>query len=172
MDCPFPKLFPSQLVKDDLFYMQLAYNQAIDAWREEEVPIGAVIVHNGEVIAQAHNQVEKNNDATAHAELLAITQACTKVGDWRLNEAILYVTKEPCPMCSGAMIMARLGRVVYAFSDPLMGGMGGAFNVNDVKTLNHHTAITVGVLEEECRSIIRSFFEIKRKKNKSSASED
>ncbi len=151
--------------RDDTFFMQLAYNQAIEAWKADEVPIGAVVVHNGEIIGQAHNQVEASNDATAHAEMLAITQACSAIGDWRLNEATLYVTKEPCPMCSGAMIMARVGRVVYAFSDPNMGGMGGAFDVNAVSTLNHHTQVTTGVLEEQCRMIVRSFFELKRKKN-------
>ena len=99
--CPFQKRFPSQLVRDDAFYMSLAYNQAIDAWREDEVPIGAVIVSAGEVIGSAHNRVEGSQDPTAHAEMLAITQAASRLGDWRLEGATVYVTKEPCPMCSG-----------------------------------------------------------------------
>src|SRR3954469_11488456 len=104
--CPFEKRFPSQLVRDDLFFMSLAYNLAIDAWREDEVPIGAVIELNGEIIGAAHNTVECAHDPTAHAEILAITQAASRIGDWRLAGATLYVTKEPCPMCSGAMLMS------------------------------------------------------------------
>ena len=106
--------------------MALAFNRAVDAWREDEVPIGAVIVKAGEVVASAHNAVESLKDPTAHAEILAITQAAKAIGDWRLNECTLYVTKEPCPMCAGAAIMSRLGRVVYAWGDPKMGCLGGA----------------------------------------------
>ena len=113
LDCPFPKLFPSQLLRDDVFYMSLAYNQAIDAWREDEVPVGAIIELGGEVIAAAHNQVDGTRDPTAHAEILAMTQAARAIGDWRLTGATLYVTKEPCPMCSGATLMAtaQAGRI-------------------------------------------------------------
>jgi tRNA(adenine34) deaminase len=163
LPCPFDKRFPSQLIRDDAFYMSLAWNQAIDAWRKDEVPIGAVIEVGGEVIASAHNAVEGNDDPTAHAEMLAITQAAAKVGDWRLEGATVYVTKEPCPMCSGAMLMSRVKRVCYAVPDPKMGCLGGATNLNDVPGMNHHLELTAGgVLEDECREMLREFFRLKR----------
>jgi tRNA(adenine34) deaminase len=163
LPCPFEKRFPSQLVRDDAFFMSLAYNQAIDAWRQDEVPIGAVIVVAGEIIGAAHNQVEGSRDPTAHAEMLAITQAASKLADWRLENATVYVTKEPCPMCSGAMVMSRVKRVCYAVPDPKMGCLGGAANLNDLVRSNHHFEVTAGgVLEEECRDLIQAFFRQKR----------
>lgn len=162
-DCPFEKRFPSQLARDDIFFMSLAYNQAIDAWRRDEVPIGCVIEHGGEVIAFSHNTVESSNDPTAHAEMLAITQAATKLGNWRLENCTLYVTKEPCPMCSGATLMSRLKRVCYAVPDPKMGCLGGATDLNALPRVNHHLEITAGgVLEGECRTLIQGFFKLKR----------
>ncbi len=164
--CPFDKRFPSQLVRDDVFFMSLAYNQAIDAWRGDEVPIGAVIERDGEVIAAAHNSVESALDPTAHAEMLAVTQAATKLGDWRLEGCTLYVTKEPCPMCSGAMLMSRLQRVCYAVPDPKMGCLGGATDLNALPRVNHHVELTRGgVLEEECRELLQTFFRLKRVEN-------
>jgi len=164
-DCPFEKRFPSQLVRDDTFFMSLAYNQAIDAWRGDEVPIGCVIELGGEVIAAAHNTVQGAHDPTAHAEVLALTQAATSIGDWRLDGATLYVTKEPCPMCSGATLMSRLKRVCYAVSDPKMGCLGGATNLNDLPRINHHLEITAGgVLETECLDLLQAFFRLKRTK--------
>jgi tRNA(adenine34) deaminase len=161
--CPFEKRFPSQLVRDDVFYMSLAYNQAIDAWRGDEVPIGCIIEHGGEVIAAAHNQVEGAQDPTAHAEILAITQAAAKLGDWRLEGCTLYVTKEPCPMCAGATLMSRLKRVCYAVPDPKMGCLGGATDLNALPRVNHHCELTVGgVLENECRELLQAFFKLKR----------
>ena len=142
--------------------MKLAYNQALKAWKLGEVPVGAVIEYGGEVIAQAHNTVEQSQDPTAHAEILAITQASAKIGDWRLNGATLYVTKEPCPMCSGASIMARLSRVVYAVPDSKMGFLGGALSTHEVPTLNHHLQITQGVLQDECLELIKTYFALKR----------
>ena len=165
-ECPFPKLHPSQLNRDDVFFMSLAYNQAIEAWRADEVPVGAVVVHEGQVVACAHNQVLGTGDATAHAEMIAITQASRAIGDWRLNGATLYVTKEPCPMCSGAAIMARLGRLVYAFQDPRMGCLGGATNLNALPDAWHHVEVCSGVLEDECRSLVQAFFSMKRRENK------
>ena len=162
LECPFPKLHLSQLVRDDAFFMSLAYNQGIDAWREDEVPVGAVIERGGEVIATAHNQIEATRDPTAHAEILALTQAARAVGDWRLSNATLYVTKEPCPMCSGATLMARLKRVVYAVADPKMGCLGGATDLNALPQVNHHLEITPGVLEPECRDLLQAFFRLKR----------
>lgn len=162
-DCPFEKRFPSQLVRDDEFFMSLAYNQAIDAWRRDEVPIGAVIVREGEVLALAHNTVESAHDPTAHAEMIALTQAATALGDWRLDGCTLYVTKEPCPMCSGATLMSRVQRVCYAVRDPKMGCLGGATDLNALPRVNHHLAITAGgVLEDECRELLQTFFRLKR----------
>ena len=161
--CPFEKRFPSQLVRDDVFFMSLAFNQAIDAWREDEVPIGAVIEIGGEVVGAAHNTVEAAHDPTAHAEILAITQAAAKIGDWRLEGATVYVTKEPCPMCSGAMLMSRVKRVCFAVPDPKMGCLGGATNLNDLPRVNHHVELTAGgVLESECRDLLQAFFRLKR----------
>lgn len=164
-ECPFQKRFPSQLNKNDHFYMALAYNLAIEAWNANEVPIGAVIELNGEVIGKGYNQVESASDATAHAEMIAITQACASINDWRLNEATLYVTKEPCPMCSGASVMSRVGKVVFAFSDPKMGGLGGAYNLNDFPRMNHTVTLVEGVMEEECKELIQTFFKLKRNLN-------
>jgi len=161
--CPFEKRFPSQLVRDDSFFMSLAYNRAIDAWREDEVPIGCVIEVGGEIVASAHNRVERAQDPTAHAEMLALTQAASARGDWRLEGATVYVTKEPCPMCSGAMLMSRVRRVCYALPDPKMGCLGGATNLNDLPRVNHHLELTGGgVLEVECRELLQSFFRLKR----------
>jgi tRNA(adenine34) deaminase len=160
--CPFEKIFPSQLVRDDEFYMRLAYNQAIDAWRQDEVPIGAVIELGGEVIASAHNQRDSTRDPTAHAEILALGQAAKAIGDWRLNEATLYVTKEPCPMCSGATLMARVKRVVFAVSDPKMGCLGGATDLNALPQVNHHLEISRGLLEQPCLELLQAYFRLKR----------
>jgi len=162
-DCPFQKRFPSQLIRDDGFFMSLAYNQAVDAWRADEVPIGAVVELGGEVIGAAHNQIASSRDPTAHAEMIALTQAAARLGDWRLAGATVYVTKEPCPMCSGAMIMSRVRRVCYAVPDPKMGCLGGAANLNDLPRSNHHLELTRGgVLEAECRDLLQGFFRLKR----------
>jgi tRNA(adenine34) deaminase len=160
--CPFPKRFPSELRRDDEYFMTLAYNQAIEAWKADEVPVGAVIARGDEVIAAAHNRVEALKDPTAHAEVLAITAAAAVIGDWRLNQCVLYVTKEPCPMCSGAALMARLGRVVYAAPDPKMGFLGGALAVHEVPTLNHRMQVTRGVMEADCARLLQAFFQMKR----------
>lgn len=160
--CPFQKLYPSQLHIDDTFFMKLAYNKAIDAWRAGEVPIGAIIERDGQVVAAAHNEVESTRDPTAHAEMLAITQAARAIGDWRLNGCTLYVTKEPCPMCSGANIMARLSRIVFAVGDPKMGCMGGATSVHEIAGLNHRVEVASGVLADECRELLQAFFSLKR----------
>lgn len=143
--------------------MSLAYNQAIDAWRKDEVPIGAVIEVGGEVIGAAHNAVEGSKDPTAHAEMLAITQAAARLGDWRLEGATVYVTKEPCPMCSGAMVMSRVKRVCYAVGDPKMGCLGGAADLSRLERANHHFEVNAGgVLEDECRELLQAFFRQRR----------
>jgi tRNA(adenine34) deaminase len=162
LECPFHKLHLSQLLRDDRFFMSLAFNQAIDAWRQDEVPIGAVIEYGGDVIAAAHNQVEHAEDPTAHAEMLAITQAARALRNWRLNDATLYVTKEPCPMCSGATIMSRVKRVVFAVGDPKMGCLGGATDLAALPRVNHRPLRESGVLETECRELIQAYFRLKR----------
>ena len=161
--CPFEKVFPSQLERNDLFYMKLAYNLAIDAWRQDEVPIGALVVWQGEVVGAAHNQVDSARDPTAHAEMLAITQAAARIGDWRLSGARLYVTKEPCPMCAGAAIMARLDRVVFGLGDPKMGYLGGAMAAHETPSLNHHLLAEGGIFEPECRALLQAYFQLKRR---------
>lgn len=161
-ECPFTKIYPSALTQDDTYYMALAYNLGIDAWRKGEVPIGAIAVHKGELVGAAHNMVEQTKDPTAHAEILAITQAAQKIGDWRLNEITLYVSKEPCPMCSGACVMSRVGEVVYAFSDPKMGFMGGVTDITAIESLNHSVKIRSGVLEEPCKQLVQAFFKMRR----------
>jgi tRNA(adenine34) deaminase len=163
VSCPFDKRYPSELVRDDTYFMSWAFNQAIDAWREDEVPIGAVVEIDGVIAGAAHNSVECARDPTAHAEMIALTQAAAKVGDWRLEGATVYVTKEPCPMCSGALLLSRVRRVCYAVADPKMGGLGGATNLNALPRINHHFEITAGgVLEQECRGILKEFFRVKR----------
>lgn len=162
MICPFEKIFPSQLVKNHEYFMACAYNQAVEAYAENEVPVGAVIVLNNEIIASDHNRVLQLNDPSAHAEMLVISKAASVIGDWRLNETTLYVTKEPCPMCSGACIMARIGTVVYGFSDPKMGCLGGAFSLNLLPQINHRVDVITGVMGDQCHEIIQKFFKSKR----------
>ena len=143
--------------------MQDAIRQAVKAYEADEVPIGAVVVRNDRVIARAWNQVEMLSDATAHAEMLALTAAEAAVGDWRLNDCTLYVTKEPCPMCAGAIVHCRLARVVFGAPDPKGGAAGGAMNLLQFPTLNHASEITPGVMEADCRSLLQTFFQEKRK---------
>lgn len=155
-------------LQSDHYFMGEALKQAVRAYDAEEVPVGAVIVRNGRIIARAFNQVELLKDATAHAEMLAVTQAEEAVGDWRLNECTLYVTKEPCPMCAGAIVHVRLGRVVFGASDAKAGAAGTAMNLLDWPTLNHRCAVTRGVREPECRSLLQGFFAEQRQKKDSS----
>lgn len=162
MDSPFEKLYPSALNRDADYYMIHAYNEAIEAWEKDEVPIGAVIEHGGRIIASAHNQSRSANDPTAHAEILAISQAANTLGDWRLNECTLYVTKEPCPMCSGALVIARIGKVYYGLPDPKMGCVGGATDLGALPGSNHKFESTGGVLEELNHEILKAFFDKKR----------
>ena len=142
----------------DDYFMGEALRQAAKADEAGEVPVGAVIVREGKIIARAYNQVELLKDATAHAEMLALTQAEEFTGDWRLNDCTLYVTKEPCPMCAGAMVHARLARVVFGASDPKAGAAGSAMNLLQFPTLNHRCEITRGAREPECRALLQNFF--------------
>lgn len=149
----------------DSYFMGEALRQALKALEADEVPIGAVVVHEGRIIARAYNQVETLKDATAHAEMLAITQAESVIGDWRLNECHLYVTKEPCPMCAGAMVHARLGRVVFGCASEKDGAAGSLLNLLQHPKLNHRCEITAGVRLDECRQLLRTFFQEKRNGN-------
>lgn len=146
----------------DSHFMGEALRQATRAYQAAETPIGAVIVREGRIIARAFNQVETLTDATAHAEMLAITQAEADIGNWRLTDCTLYVTKEPCPMCAGAIVHARLARVVFGTSDPKAGAAGGAMNLLQFPTLNHQCEITPGLREEECTQLLKAFFQEQR----------
>ncbi len=153
-------------LQSDHYFMGEALRQARRALEAEEVPVGAVVVREGRIIARAFNQVELLKDATAHAEMLALTQAEQVVGDWRLSDCTLYVTKEPCPMCAGAIVHVRLARVVYGVSDPKGGAAGGALNLLQLPSLNHRCEITCGVREAECGALLRSFFAEQRERAK------
>jgi tRNA(adenine34) deaminase len=146
----------------DSFFMGEALRQARKAFEMNEVPVGAIVAHRDRIIARAFNQVERLKDATAHAEMLAITQAESQLGDWRLNQCALYVTKEPCPMCAGAMVQARIGRVIFGCGDPRAGCAGGVMNILQHPSFNHRCEITSGVRLEECRSLLQHFFLHKR----------
>jgi tRNA(adenine34) deaminase len=158
-------------LQSDQYFMGEALRQAARAFEAEEVPVGVVIVREGRIIARAFNQVELLKDATAHAEMLAITQAEAVVGDWRLTDCTLYVTKEPCPMCAGAIVHVRLARVVFGASDPNGGAAGSALNLLNFPTLNHRCEITSGVREAECRALLQKFFAVKRLKPKNETGE-
>ena len=158
----------SDLEADEMF-MGEALRQAMRAYEAGEVPVGAVVVRGGKVIARAWNQVEMLKDATAHAEMLALTMAEDAVGDWRLTDCTLYVTKEPCPMCAGAIVHTRLARVVFGAFDAKGGAAGSAMNLLQFPTLNHRCEITPGVREAECRDLLRSFFQQQRNKGQSLA---
>jgi tRNA(adenine34) deaminase len=154
-------------LQSDHYFMGEALRQAVRAYEAEEVPVGAIIVREGRIIGRAFNQVEALHDATAHAEMLAITQAEEQVGDWRLNDCTLFVTKEPCPMCAGAIVHVRLQRVVFGASDIKAGAAGSVVNLLQFPSLNHKSEITAGVRAEECRNLLQNFFAEQRlKKNR------
>jgi tRNA(adenine34) deaminase len=146
----------------DEYFMGEALRQAHRAYEAEEVPIGAVIVREGKIIARAWNQVETLKDATAHAEMLAITQAENAVGDWRLIDCDLYVTKEPCPMCAGAIVHTRLRRVIFGCMDAKGGAAGGWINLLQAEPLNHRCDIASGVRGGECAGLLKAFFAERR----------
>jgi len=139
-------------------WMRLALQQARIAFAQGEVPIGAVVVHKDKAIALAHNEKEQRQDPTAHAEILALQRAARYVGSWRLSEATLYVTLEPCPMCAGALIQARLQKLIFGAADSKGGAVGSVMNVLDVNKWNHRVEVVAGILEEECAQILKEFF--------------
>jgi len=149
-------------LQSDEHFMREALRQAVKAYEADEVPVGAIVVRASRIIARAWNQVELLKDATAHAEMLALTQAQASVGDWRLTDCDLYVTKEPCVMCAGALVHVRMRRVVFGCADLRSGGGGGIINLLQHPTLNHRCDITSGVLESECAAILQDFFRKKR----------
>ena len=148
------------------FFMREALKEAQKAYDQAEVPIGAVVVCNGEVIGRGHNLREKEQDATLHAEIKAIRQANQHLGSWRLEDCELFVTLEPCPMCSGAMILARMKKVIFGAFDPKAGTAGTFMNLLQDSRFNHQVEVEQGVLEEECQEILRSFFKGLRERNK------
>ena len=149
-------------IQSDEYFMQDAIRQAVKAYEADEVPVGAVIVRNGRVLARAWNQVEMLNDATAHAEMLALTAAEAAVGDWRLNDCTLYVTKEPCPMCAGAIINARVSKLVFGSYDDKKGCCGSLYQLCGDKRLESITAVKGGIMEEQCSAILKEFFRSRR----------
>jgi tRNA(adenine34) deaminase len=145
-------------------HMAMALAEARRAAEAGEVPVGAVILRGGTLLAKAHNQVELLKDPTAHAEILAVTQAAAAMGDWRLEGTVLYVTKEPCPMCAGAIVQARIPIVVWGMTDPLRGGACSQFKIFDHPSLNHRVRFVPDFLGEECRELVQAFFRERRAK--------
>jgi tRNA(adenine34) deaminase len=154
---PTDRFFPR-----DEWFMRLALREAERALEHEDVPIGAVVVHEGEVVGAGHNERELRQDPTAHAEILAIRQAAASTGRWRLEGCTLYVTLEPCAMCAGAVVLARLDRVVFGAPDPKAGFAGSLGNLVQEPRLNHRAQLTAGVLEDECGEVLRDFFQARR----------
>ena len=154
----------SNIAENDEFFMRKALEFAVKAAEEGEVPIGAIAVLDGKIISGAGNRVEQKKTVLAHAEILAMEAAAAAIGDWRLEGFTIYVTKEPCAMCAGAMVNARVSRVVFGLHDPRSGCAGGALDITGFSGMLHQVQTTGGVLEEECRSIIQEFFRKVRKK--------
>jgi tRNA(adenine34) deaminase len=153
-------------LSEEVIYMRMALREAERAAEAGEVPCGAIIVKDGQILGKAHNQTELLKDPTAHAEVLAITQAAAALENWRLTDAVMYVTKEPCPMCAGAIVLARLKKVVWAVDDPKRGGARSKFEILDHADLNHRVEIQTGVLEAECKSLLQGFFRERRAEKK------
>lgn len=146
------------MLDDNVRYMQYAIREAMRAEEEGEVPVGCVIIYQGQIIGKAHNQRERLQDPTAHAEVLAITQAANHLGSWRLEDTKLYVTLEPCAMCSGAIILARVPEVYFGAFDPKAGTCGTLMNLLADKRLNHQPVVTSGLLADECGALLTNFF--------------
>jgi len=143
-------------------YMRIAIDQAKIAEENGDVPIGAVIVYKDQIIGKAYNQREQLQDPTAHAEIIALTQAAAALENWHLNGCTMYVTLEPCPMCAGALVLARIDRLVYGCDDPKTGACGTLYNIVEDERLNHRLKVTAGILKNECRAQLQSFFEQRR----------
>lgn len=148
--------------KDDEYYMEAALELAQEAYVRGEVPIGAVLVRDGEILARNHNRREELKDATAHAEILVLREAGRLVGDWRLTGTTLYVTLEPCPMCAGALVQARVSRLVYGTRDPKGGAAASLYNITSDPRLNHRLSVEEGILRERCAALLQKFFKERR----------
>ncbi|OGF01636.1 MAG: tRNA-specific adenosine deaminase [Candidatus Edwardsbacteria bacterium GWF2_54_11] len=148
--------------RDDTYFMQRALKLAQKAALKNEVPVGAVIVHDGRIVGRGWNQVESRKDASGHAEMTALKQAARKLGRWRLTGCTLYVTLEPCAMCAGAMVLARIDRLVYTAPDPKAGACGSVFNIVEDKRLNHRIKVERGLLAKEASQLLKDFFKKRR----------
>jgi tRNA(adenine34) deaminase len=146
----------------DEYFMRLALREASRALDHDDVPVGAVVVHEGEVIGAGHNERELRADPTAHAEMIALRQAAAALGSWRVLGAVMYITLEPCAMCAGAIVLARIPRVVYGATDPKAGAAGSVLSVLDVPQLNHRPQVQSGLLAEESADLLRAFFADRR----------
>jgi tRNA(adenine34) deaminase len=153
---------------DDNYWMRMALREASKALEADEVPVGCVIVHEGRIIGRGHNQRETLRDSTAHAEMIAISAACQALQSWRLEGSTLYVTMEPCPMCAGAIVLSRIGRLVFGASDPKAGACGTLYNIVQDSRLNHSVEIVAGILEEDSRQLLLDFFKKLRGKTSES----
>jgi tRNA(adenine34) deaminase len=157
-----PARVASAFFPRDEYFMRLALREAERALEHDDVPVGCVIAHEGEVIAAAPNERELRGDPTAHAEILALREASKRLGGWRLSETVLYITLEPCAMCAGAIVLARVPRVVYGATDAKTGAGGSVLNVLDVPQLNHRPVVAAGLLAEESGALLRDFFAPRR----------
>ena len=154
-----------QILKDDQTYMKMAIEQAVIAEEKGDVPIGAVVVYENQVIGRAYNQREQLNDPTAHAEIIALTQAAAFIESWRLGGCTMYVTLEPCAMCAGALVLGRLDRLVFGCDDPKAGACKSLYNIVRDERLNHRLEVTSGVLADECSEQLQAFFQRRRAEN-------
>jgi len=150
------------MTSKDEFFMRLALKEAETAFSENEVPVGAVLVLDGKVVASAHNRRESENDPTAHAELIALREGAAEIESWRLTGSTLYVTKEPCVMCAGGMVNARLTRLVYGCRDIRYGAVASQYQIGSDARLNHRVDVLSGILEDECSEILKRFFKMRR----------
>lgn len=152
------------LLEEHKKYMEMALEEARKAYELDETPIGAIIVHNGEVIAKACNRRNTDKNSLAHAEVMAIDEACKHIGDWRLEECTIYITLEPCPMCAGAIVQARIPKVVYGASSPKAGFGGSVINILEMGSLNHRCHVIRGICEEESAVLLKDYFKKMRQK--------
>jgi len=150
--------YPGKYMSEARRFMNEAYKEAIKAYKKGEVPIGAVIVKEGKILARAQNERETKKDATLHAEISAIRKACKKLGSWRLKDCDMYVTLEPCAMCAGALIQARIKTLYIATADPKAGAVGSVTDILSIKNFNHKIDVIYGIMEEECSTILKDFF--------------
>jgi tRNA(adenine34) deaminase len=158
-------LEPTRRCEADDSFMAIALELAAQAERADEVPVGAIVVHNGEIIGRGHNATISRSDPTAHAEIIALRDAAQRIGNYRLVNCDLYVTLEPCIMCAGAIMHARIARVIYGAADPKTGACGGVVNLFDEARLNHHATVAGGVLAEQCSQRLKEFFASRRNRS-------